>query len=163
MAEGKKKILNRDQKSGIFIFIFSIFLYFYLIPNEVKGKATGGMKPSFIPDLLAIILAFLSLLLIFEPFIRSLKTKEKIFINEQPIKIPSRTIVVSAIFFAYIFITPFLGYLLSSFLILAILLFYFGNRKWYIVIPLIFVFPLMLYWFFAKVMLVLLPQGRIFY
>ncbi|MBW2038081.1 MAG: tripartite tricarboxylate transporter TctB family protein [Deltaproteobacteria bacterium] len=145
-----------DQLIGVILFVFSLALYFIIIPYEVEQiseRTSTGLNPAFMPELTAFVLAFLSLLLI---------VKKREALQERVRLFPLRVIITILLFIAYMVLTPLIGYLPATFLILPIYLLSFGMRRWKTVVVLSIIFPFILYLFFAKVMLVMLPRGVLF-
>ena len=153
------KTLNHDQRIGIILFLFSLFFYFVATPLGVPSAQEGfGQDPAFMPNLIAIMLGFFGLLLVFHSHVftegEDARPATGLF--------PSRTLITIALFVAYIIITPILGYLPATALALLCYLLFWGFRRPVAVAILTVTVPLVLYWFFAKVMLVMLPQGILF-
>lgn len=155
--------LTGDQKIGILLFMFSVAMYFIIIPYGVEIYQEGkGLNPASMPRLLTFVLAFLSLQLILN---RYLMKKE--FVGEkEPLKsgkvLPPRVITAVGLFIIYLILTPLIGYLSASILIFATFLIFLGVRKKLTIAILSIIFPMLLYWFFARVMLVMLPRGIFF-
>jgi hypothetical protein len=156
--------LTYDQKIGILLFIFSVAMYFIIIPYGVElYQESTGLNPASIPRLLTFVLAFLSLQLILNKYLVKKKdlVEEKESLRKGKV-LPPRVIITVGLFITYLILTPLIGYLSASILMLATFLVFFGMRKKLTVAILSGVFPLLLYWFFAKVMLVMLPKGIFF-
>ncbi|MBW2004346.1 MAG: tripartite tricarboxylate transporter TctB family protein [Deltaproteobacteria bacterium] len=154
-----RKKITYDQLIGVILLVFSAALYFLIIPHGIEHGRTGtGLDPAFMPDLIAVILAILSLLLILSRYVtRGSKASlgnVRFF--------PLRTMITIALFITYITITPMVGYLPATGIILLTYLLFFGARKWVTIVMVTVTLPLILYWFFAKVMLVMLPTGILF-
>ncbi|RLA79817.1 MAG: hypothetical protein DRG33_03405 [Deltaproteobacteria bacterium] len=146
---------NYDRLIALILFLFSVALYFFIIPWGVEGAGEGGtgLSPDFMPRWIAVALASLSLLHFFVA--RGEGKGVRLF--------HQRVLISIALFVLYIAITPLLGYLVASVLIMAVYLLHFGVRRWHTVVLLSILFPVVLYLFFAKVMLVVLPKGSLFY
>lgn len=157
-----KHLLNVDQKVSVVMLVFAIVLYLYIIPTEVEEGTLSSMvslQPSFMPKLMSLCLAVLSILL----FITSAKHKncpeERKDHQSYSLK---RTAICIGLLFSYAYLIEILGYIISTIVAVAVLLYFFGtkNRIELIVIPI--GVTLLLYWFFRGVMEVLLPEGFIF-
>lgn len=146
---------NYDRLIALILFLFALALYFLIIPWGVEGAGEGGagLSPDFMPRWIALCLAFLSLLHFF--MARGEAKTVRLFHR--------RVLISIALFVLYIAITPLLGYLVASALIMAAYLLHFGLRRWKTVVLLSVLLPVVLYLFFAKVMLVVLPKGSLFY
>lgn len=146
---------NYDRLIALILLLFSVALYFFIIPWGVEGAGEGGagLSPDFMPRWIAVVLASFSLLHLFAA--RGERKEVRLFHR--------RLLISIALFVLYIAITPLLGYLVASILIMAVYLLHFGVRRWHTIVLLSILFPVVLYLFFAKVMLVVLPKGAIFY
>ncbi len=157
--------LSRDQKIGIFLFLFSTAMYFVIIPYgvEMYRRKPTSLSPSTFPSLITFIIAFFSLLLIFKEYFT--KEKEPIHKGETPrvsrVPLP-RVIATIGLFIIYLVLAPSIGYLTTSILIMPAFFVLFGTRRKLVIAVLSIGLPALLYWFFAKVMLVMLPKGILF-
>ncbi|RLA82012.1 MAG: hypothetical protein DRG31_07940 [Deltaproteobacteria bacterium] len=144
---------NYDRLIGAILFAFSLILYFFIIPWGIEGAGEGGagLSPDFMPRWIAITLAALSALLFF--MARPSQKKVSLF--------APRVLITVALFVLYIALAPLLGYLLTSVLVMAAYLLHFGVRKPLTLVTLSLLLPLVLYLFFARVMLVVLPRGSL--
>ncbi len=142
---------NYDRIIAAVLFAFSVVLYFFIIPWAIEGAGQGGtgLTPDFMPRWIAITLGVLSAIL----FIVAKPTHQQVKL------FPQRVLVTIALFVAYIALAPLVGYLISSMVIMAAYLLHFGVRKPLTLAVLSLGLPVVLYLFFAKVMLVVLPQG----
>lgn len=144
-----------DRIIGLVLLAFSLALLLWIIPQEVElvdGEVGSGMDPAFMPQCIAFLLGFLAVLIILTRAPR----------EEETVRLfPRRTVITIAFFVGYIILTSLVGYLPASLAILPAYLWFFGARNWKVVVPLSISLPVLLYLFFAKVMLVLLPTGVI--
>ena len=148
-----KQRLNYDQMTGLMLFVFSVLLYFLIIPYGIPHRQEGhGLNPAFMPNLITLVLGGFSLLIILQRHMAKEATAEK--------KVPlfsKRVVITVLLFIAYMIITPIIGYLPATFMILPSYLIFWGFRKPIPIVVMTLCVPLILYWFFAKVMLVMLP------
>ena len=150
---------SRSQIASLIMCIFSLLLFFYITPAAVeKGGLEAAHNPSFMPNLITIILGILSFFMLlaetFKPQPLSDATAAPLF--------SPRVLIAITFFILYMISTTFIGYLPSTILALAAYLLFFGIRKWTTIIVLSAGFAVLLYWFFAKIMLIMLPVGIIF-
>jgi len=148
---------NTDKMIGAGLLLFSSALYFFIIPREVecRGTALIGLSPAFIPRLITIILAGLSLLLVFAG-----RQAEE---DSEGIKPFTKPVWLTLVFLAiYAYAMEPLGYLITTALTLAGFLYFFGTRNKLIIACISIAVPLILYWFFGKFMLIALPTGTLF-
>lgn len=153
------KTYSQNQSLSLILLIFSLLLYFVITPAAVeKGGIEAAQDPSFMPNLITIILGILSfIMLLTETFKPQQLPKEKV----TPL-FSLRVFIAIFLFILYMILTTLIGYIPSTFLALAAYLFFFGIRNWTTIIVLSTSFAALLYWFFAKIMFVMLPVGTIF-
>lgn len=150
--------MNKQQKFGIGLFILCVLIWFFIIPSQVKG----GGKALIFPRFVTAWLAFFSLALLFK--------KQKIAKKEDIEKIPSnsnkkgywRVITTFIITLLYINLITILGFFISSFLFLVLLMWTLKVRNWIklFIYPIIVLF--LLYIFIEKILLFPLPDGLLF-
>lgn len=158
MAKKKRRMTN-DQMIGFVLLLFSLALYFIIIPREVQqpNRVGVGLAPSFFPNIIAFVLAFLSVILFSKAYI--VKKNE----SPQAVRLFNhRVIVTIGLFGVYMLLTLVIGYLLASILMLAAFLLFLGTRNKWVIVLLAITFPLLLNWFFSKIMIIMLPSGVIF-
>ncbi len=144
-----------DRAIGSVLIGFSLLLYFVLIPWGIEHSVDNpgvGLDPSFLPRLTALLLGALSIPLVVRP--STWEKRVRLF--------PRRALIATALFIAYIAVTPLIGYLPATLLVLGTYLYFFGVRSWPTLIGVTVVTSFLLYYFFAKVMLVMLPSGILF-
>ena len=161
MGDRKPRILS-DQKIGLFLLLFCVAMYFFIIPFgvEMYRRKPTTLTPATFPILITFILAILSLLLIVKNYFPKQKVlesdqKTRIFFNRSSI----RVVLVIGLFFLYLILTPTIGYLTTSILLMPVFFMLFQAKNKVIIAVLSIGLPCLLYWFFAKVMLVMLPRG----
>lgn len=146
--------MNRDQKFGIVLLIFCFILWFFLIPTQISST-----EDAVYPRLVNVWIAICGILLI----LKSWKSTEKIILyeskNEKRI---IRVVVIVTIFLIYIFMIDFLGFFISSFIFIIILMLSFGVRQWIKLISVPIIILLFLYFLIKKVLFFPLPEGIFF-
>lgn len=148
--------MGYDRIIGLLLAAFSAAMLLWIIPYGVEqmgGNVGPGLDPTFVPKLIAGLLCFLAVLLALR------RPPEK----EDRVRLfPPRSAVTIGFFVVYMVLTPLVGYLFASLVVLPAYLVFFGARSWKVVVPLSVLLPIGLYLFFAKVMLVMLPSGMFF-
>ena len=145
-----------DRWIGGVLLLFAVLLYFVIIPREVESAGRSlGLQPSFMPNLVALLLGFIGLCL----FIVNPQEQEEEEEETPSHLFPLSVLITLGVLFLYPFAAEWLGYLVSSAGILAFFFFFFGCRNLLLLGALSLGVPLGLYWFFAKIMLVMLPRG----
>lgn len=146
--------MNRDQKFGIVLLIFCFILWFFLIPTQILST-----KDAVYPRLVNVWIAICGILLI----LKSWKSTEKTISNEsKDEKGIIRVVAIVIIFLIYIFMIDFLGFFISSFVFIIILMLSFGVRQWIKLISVPIIILLFLYFLIKKVLFFPLPEGIFF-
>jgi len=146
--------MNVDQKFGLALLIFCLVFWFFVIPTQV-----AGMREAIYPQSIIIWIAISSVLLILKSWKGASK---KILHKSQNEKGIVRVIAIATLCLVYILMINFLGFFISSFVFLVILMLSFGIRDWKILITIPIIFLLFLYILFEKLLVFPLPKGIIF-
>gem|GEM_PF-2695235 len=145
------------------IFFFCVLTYFVWIPMIPLGMDTGEelglFSPRVFPRFIVIIIAGLSVMLCFSTVknrtVDGSDSRENVeaFINAGGVLLVG---------FTYIYLLEWVGYYLSTPLILFGLLWFFGARSWIKMIMATIVTTAALSLFFGKVLKVMIPAGNLF-
>ena len=127
--------MKNDIKVGLFLVAFSLFLYFYLIPNQISASMGFGgvaLGPRYFPRFGTILLGGLSLVLVIQHIITyKNKTEEKKKEKEPPLfdKDDLRVlgIIVTLLVFTNLF--QYFNFIVASFVTILSLLYYFGSKR----------------------------------
>jgi len=128
-------IEKKDIKIGIILLISSVINYNIIIPRYVRGRAFTGLSPNFFPELATILLGIFSLALILTGWysIYNKKKKEDNKRKEKEVEIVSyenyRVLITITIIFIYFILFEHFGFLWTTPIILALLMFCFGMRN----------------------------------
>lgn len=156
-----------SQKSemllAIGIFVFCVVVYFVFIPTISLGVdigvGVGLISPRTFPKFIVAIIAGLSVMIAFNTIkngaFGSTESRDNIvaFLNAGAVLLFG---------FIYIYLLEWIGYYLSTPLILFGLLWFFGARSWLKTIAATILTTIALAVFFGKVLNVMIPAGRIF-
>ena len=160
--------------AGVVLFSFACILYF-LVPSQVAMIEVQrlSMSPAFYPRLVVAAMAVLALIYLLSSFFKEKKgTKNNpgskeldVAHNEIAIlgKNPLRILTTAAILLGYIYLLEFTGFLIATPVGLGAFMFHMGNRRIKVFCLGMIIVPLVFYYFFQKVMLVILPTGTLFY
>jgi len=114
--------MNADQKLGIGLIVFCIFIWFYCIPYHIAG----GNAPKFFPRLIIFFILVPAILLIVTrrepPKDKRLPLKER--------KDLHKALTTAVFFLIYISLIDIIGYFTTSFLAIMGFLYFFGQRSW---------------------------------
>jgi len=157
--------------AGAAFFSFAVVLYF-LIPSQIymiEAKHLS-MSPAFYPRLVIAtmaILSFIYLLLSFYKEKKKIIDPKELKISNKSVDIlgenPLRTLTAMAIILGYIYLLEFAGFLIATPIGLGAFMYYMGNRRIRVLCLVMIIVPLVSYYFFQKVMLIILPGGSLFY
>ena len=146
--------MNKDQKFGIILLIFCLILWFFIIPTQISST-----KDAVYPRFVNVWIAICGILLI----LKSWKSTEKIILYEsKDEKGIIRVVATVLIFLIYIFMIDFLGFFISSFIFIIILMLSFGVRQWIKLISVPIIILLFLYFLIKKILFFPLPEGIFF-
>jgi hypothetical protein len=146
-----KILKNYDVSSGITLLIISLFLLFEIRLAEFSDISTGerAIGPKSAPTYLNITIILLSILLIFNSFLNKNIIDNNSKFNLSLVFKKSQLIATA---FLYLFLTDLVGYLLSTFIIIPLLLFIFQNKNFKKNLFISFVGTLIYYIFFIKIL-----------
>ena len=146
-----KILKNYDVSSGITLLIISLFLLFEIRLAEFSDISTGerAIGPKSAPTYLNITIILLSILLIFNSFLNKNIIDNNSKFNLSLVFKKAQLIAAA---FLYLFLTDLVGYLLSTFIIIPLLLFIFQNKNFKKNLFISFVGTLIYYIFFIKIL-----------
>jgi putative tricarboxylic transport membrane protein len=137
----------RTIRSGIFFFGLSLFVIWESLRVGLGTAKVPGA--GFISFCVGIILAFLSLLLIYQSW----------RLREPKKQLPIRVVLALAALYAYSLVLDTLGFVVATFFLVAIL-FHLGEaRRWWVTIGMSALATLFAYVVFGRLLHVYFPQG----
>lgn len=146
--------LNKDIVTGGILLVFSMILYFFIIPKEISHTS----KEDIYPKIFTTILGCLSFFLLIQGFLN----KEKWSLQKKLTSIKGRDLYI-VIFIGGItlsgWLISFVGFYIMSVIIIVGLLFYLGIRNWIKIFCLCSGFLILIYLLFEKGLRVRLPRG----
>lgn len=144
-----------EKYGGMILSIFSLILYFLIIPTQISNVENVLVSPQSFPKALAIVLLILSLCLFASGIKKNKKDDQKIYsISFSEIKLVLITLGIVA---AYILVVKYLGYLITTIIALGILMFIYGQRKRKTILIVSIMVPILIEVFFTKLMKIHLP------
>jgi hypothetical protein len=152
----KDRVRKRDFYLGLFVLLFSGIMIFLLIPHSVEVQHAEGMavSPNFFPYSISYVLAFLSLLLIYN----SPRTGQHQSRLEDK-RFTKATLVFMSLLFVLYFGTQWIGMVPMGILTVYSLILVFGYRRWFLALIFSIVFVVLLFFFFEKIAQVSIPRG----
>ncbi len=154
-----------DHLLAIGILLFCAFTYFILIPTIPLGLATDmhlGLTPRFFPKFIIVCMAILAGFILITSFLRPDVTREPPGAARPKLLPRINALIILIVGFLYIYFLDWVGYIISTPLILAFYLWYFGAKGWMKIGLMSFIVTGVLYYFFGNILQVLIPSGKIF-
>jgi len=155
-------VLNRDNIAGLILLVFSLILAFYLTPDQVEshGNVPAALSARLFCYITAGLLGVLSLILV----IVSLKKNGQAAAETRPASWEPllRGLVCTAIASAYVALASLLGFFVSTALVMAIFLIYFGVKKWSGIMLFLIIVLGFIYLLFVEGLKVVMPDGLFF-
>ena len=149
-----KRKVGKALGEAIILLVVSVFGIVMSILSHNSFNVEWKLSPYLFPLLISVFLLVLSILLIQN---RNVEDKKKV-------KGDYRTLLFFALScIIYLFIIDFLGFIISSILLLASVMFLLGERRWWFILLLSISVSLILYVLFASYLSVMLPKGKILY
>jgi hypothetical protein len=141
---------------GLILALFSILLYFYIIPTQVTfGSRQMGVSPRFFPDILALLLFIFSVALSIDGYRMRNRKNQKVFsFVAKEVRLVLLTLLVIALQTVG-FQT--IGYVIPAMLALAVCMYLYGQRNLVKIALISVLLPLGIKLFFEKGLQVYLP------
>ena len=150
-----------DTALAFVIIAFALVVAFGLTPFiSEEWKATAEARyyvvgPKMFPQLAAGILVLLSLVLIVADR-RSATPSRAAGLNAEERRNLAITLVIAV---GYLVLLPYLGFLAATVMGLLAFFLCFGERRWYVVVPIVLIGPIVIHYCFATLIQVPLPEG----
>ena len=148
--------MKDELKLGSTILAGCCFMWFYAIPNHIKGT-----RAALYPKGLIIAMMIISVLMLIKGILLK-KTGEKeknwTFINEAT----ARSLMVVPIMVVYIFLIDIIGFYVMTFSFIIIFMIYFGARKPLSICLFSTILPLVVYLIIGRILSFPFPAGFLF-
>ncbi len=158
------RYVHPDVVAGGVLLGFSVGVYL-IIPIEIQElmryDASMGLSPAVFPKLSVFLIAvFSAILILFGLRSKGIALGE----DRQEPRMGSRARVITTfiIILVYVYLIGILGYLVITPLALITLMWYFGERRWLLILSLAILTTAALFYFFRYVMYIILPEGIFF-
>jgi putative tricarboxylic transport membrane protein len=156
----EEREMAKDFYLGLILLAFALILLLWLTPTYVSGPLVQShlkLRPNTFPNLIAYVLAFLAILLIYNSP-RSSKDGTRI----EDKRFSWFIIFCLIILFAYYLGVQVIGMLPASIVIMFVLMRLYGLKSWVLSIIIAVILPCILFFFFEKVAQVPIPRGIFF-
>ncbi len=145
-----------DFVAGVTLFCLAGLLL-VLIPGQVETTEGDTLTPASLPTIATSFILLLAASL----FVQGFRHRREDGDSEGTSFFSIYVFVAIGVMFIYVSLIPYLGYVLSTALALAVLMFLYGNRSFKQIILVCLVAPPFILLFFRYTMLVLLPRGTL--
>jgi hypothetical protein len=148
---------------GGVLLIFCVAVYLIIpsqIPELMRYDASMGLSPAVFPKLAVFLIAgFSGLLILF-----GLRSKKDTMEDQGALKWETglRAVVTFGILAAYVILIDIFGYFVMTPLALVVLMWYFGEKRWPLILSLSVLITISLFAFFRYIMYIILPEGIFF-
>ena len=144
-----------EQGAGLLLAVFSLTLYFVIIPGQIQDVKTFGVSPRFMPNIVAMSILILSSSLFISGYLCRHNEQQKTYtINAAETKL----VLVSLLLIALnIVALDYLGYIITTILALGTLMHIYGQKNKKLIILVAVLTPLVIYQFFTKLLQMTLP------
>ena len=147
---------------GCFVLAAVYFALSFMITNKaVTNLKTNSIEPTLFPRAISLIAAVVSLTMFVPAFLKYLKTPADNGVPDEvrPKVITQDRLVIWGCMIAYLILVKPLGYMISTFLLSAVLLNYVKREKWIRNLIFSLAFSVICYLVFNNVLSIWLPQG----
>jgi Tripartite tricarboxylate transporter TctB family len=158
----KGRSVGGDFWAGCILLVVSLLFYFLFIPREVQSEIQRGLAPSFFPKFAAAWIGIFSIVLLVRVFFSPRQNhppEEPSIISREGRKGSIYGIFASI---AYLVLCSFLGYLISTVMLLSLFPWILGEHRWYLIAVATVATTFGIYVLFGWVMSVQLPGGILF-
>lgn len=153
-----RRFMMTPNRVAAFVLIAFSIGYGYLTSQHPKGDILGEPGSGLFPWILTICLLFLSGALLVQD-IRGTALPRRFSFRITPAGI--RAMIGLITVFAYLFVLPYIGFLISSFLFFGSIMWLSGERRPFRLLGFSCAIPLFLYFFFQELFQIPLPKGDI--
>nr|WP_255733133.1 tripartite tricarboxylate transporter TctB family protein [Ruegeria sp. Ofav3-42] len=149
--------------------ILGILTLAVLIPAGVDSPGNveiSALSPEFWPSVIALAVMFVAVCLLAESYFLKVPeldaeedAEEDAMYKLETLPGTLRTVVLIFALFLFYFALTSLGVVASSIVLMLSMMLFFGERKWYFIVPISLLLPILLYLFFLHVAGVPMPLG----
>ncbi len=155
----------RDLRSGIVTVIFSLFMYFWMIPRQVKVREGIVRGPDFLPKLLIGLIGICGVIMVVRGIVFLKKQGElsvKAIAGEHlaiGLKRFFPQIIFLGVSIVYLLVMPYIGFITASIPLLVFLLLFFGNTHVLRSVIMAIVYIAVVFLIFTYVFRIKFPMG----
>jgi len=152
-----------DALIGFIVIVLSSLILFVLIPtipHDVLQTGRKSISPEFFPTVIAIAMMGFGFILIITSYLAPSAGKESVLkIGKKELL---RVFLVTFTGLFYVILIYLISYLIPTIVVLAFLLWLYGENRWAVIFPLTVGISLALFYLFGRVLMLMMPQGVLF-
>lgn len=151
--------MRSDMLPGIFTIIIGIIILFISQNINYFTFSYEIISPRFFPTSIGVILLILGLCLVINNFFIIRKHQNTSVAPKQGKKGNYfRVLIVNLVILSYIYLLEWMGYISSTIIVLALLIYFFGEKNWKVNVIVSAFVTVICYYFFSKLFLIPLPE-----
>ena len=152
-----------DALIGFIVIVLSSLILFVLIPtisHDILQTGRRSVSPKFFPTVITIAMMAFGFILTIASYLAPSVGKESVLkIGKKELL---RVFLVTFTGLFYVLLMYYLGYLIPNILILGFLLWFYGENRWAVIIPLTVGISLTMFYLFGRVLMLMMPRGVLF-
>jgi len=163
------KAPKSDIVPAVILIVSSIVLYWIIIPNQIHVPSqvkSAFLSPAFAPKAFTLFLGCMAIVLLLFALVRLRLDFTIASIKRLNMKgiLREEGVVFAIVIICFVFVVSieYLGMVIPSIFFLGIMMSYFGQRKWGLILIIMLLVPLILFFFFHDLAKVVLPKGSLF-
>ena len=156
----KLNSVKQDFWIGILLLTLCLLAYFFVIPAQVQGEIQRGMPPTFFPNLSVIWIGVFSVLLVVRSFVPQTEAAKESVAKRRSGRNGAMFTISAGV--VYLVLCSLFSFVISTIVILAILMWALGERRWHFIVSATLVTTFGIYVVFDWLMSVQLPEGMLF-
>ena len=164
-----EKAPKSDLTPAVILIASSIVLYWIIIPDQIHVPSqvkSAFLSPAFAPKAFTLFLGCMALVLLLITLVRLRLDFAIASIKRLNMKgiLREESVVIAILIICFVFALSieYFGIVIPSNCFLGVMMSYFGQRKWGLILIIMLLVPLILYYFFHDLAQVVLPKGSVF-
>ena len=153
--------MPNDRLIGAGVTVLGLLLFFALIPAGIDTPGSVDhitLSPDFWPRIISVIFALMGLVLLIKPGKIPDGADDVIDPKSWPSRLPRLAVVLTALF-AFYFLIEHLGMVASGIVLIFGMMWFAGERRYWLMATIAVAVPLLLYFFFVQVANIPIPLG----
>jgi putative tricarboxylic transport membrane protein len=152
-----------DALIGLLVIVLSSLILFVLIPtipHDILQTGRTSISPKFFPTVIGITMMVLGCILIITSYLAPSVGKELVLqIGKKELY---RVFLATFTGLFYVILMYLIGYLIPTIVVLAFLLWFYGENRWAVTFPLAVGISLAMFYLFGRVLMLMMPRGVLF-